>query len=80
MSTASLMQNRSPISRRIRDVQSTWSRNDRRQRAIEASRRIQEFVDLMSLSHSAPEIWAVGAPVLADVKRIAGQRSARASC
>ena len=71
MLTATHKTTRSSISKRIHDVQANWSRNERRQRAIEASQRIQEFLSLISLPNPAPEIWAVGAPVLADFRRIA---------
>ena len=70
MLTATLKTNRSTISRRIREVRAAWNRNECRQRAIEAGQRIHEFLSLIGLPQPAPEVWAVGAPVLEDLKRI----------
>ena len=71
MLTATYMTTRSSHPKRIHDVQATWSRSERRQRAIDASQRIHEFLSLIGVAEPAPEIWAVGAPVLADLRRIA---------
>ena len=70
MLTANVKTNRNTISQRVREVRAAWSRNERRQRAVDASQRIHAFLSLIGLPHPEPEVWAVGAPVFADLKRI----------
>lgn len=57
---------------KLRNIQSRWSIDERRQRAEEGRRRTREFVRLLNDQDFEPEIWAVGAPAWDDVRRIAG--------
>jgi hypothetical protein len=73
MSTATLTKGRRPIPRRAGDIRTAWSPHERRLRATEGRRRFQEFLGLVGLSDSDPDIWAVGAPAGVDLQRLAGQ-------
>lgn len=55
---------------RARAIRSTWSPEERAARAREGQRRQQELLSMLGLWQE-PEIWAVGAPMLEDSRRIA---------
>ena len=70
MSTASMTLGGATIRRRIRDIQATWSPQERRRRAATARRRISRLLSFIGPQDQAePEIWAVGSPADCDLAR-----------
>ena len=61
----------SPIDQRIREIQASWTHDERRRRAKEGQKRCAQLLSFVVYG-AEPEIWAVGAPVVEDSQRIAG--------
>ena len=64
MDRTTLIHDRSSIRPGMREIQSRWSPAVRRERAQAGRRRIQEFLELVSVSDTQAdddEVWAVGA-------------------
>ena len=59
------------IHQRINEIQTSWTRDERRRRAKEGQKRCEQLLSYL-LYGPEPEIWAVGAPVVEDTQRIAG--------
>ena len=56
---------------KMRKIQSAWSPSERSRRAEEGRRRIVEFSRMIGVATEF-ELWAVGAPMLDDVRRLSG--------
>ena len=72
MERSSVTDRNSPIGPRLHHIQAGWSADERRQRAEEGRRRMVELGQLLSDATAEPEIWAVGALVSDDLRRLAG--------
>ncbi len=70
MRTTHFRSDRGAIWPGMREIQSRWSPQERRQRAAEGRRRIQEFLQMVGETPAADEIWAVGALANDDLERL----------
>ena len=72
MGVAALLNSKIAIRPGMREIQAQWSPQERRQRAAEGRRRLQEFLRLVEEPSAETEIWAVGAPCDDDLPRLVG--------
>ncbi|MGE0756792.1 MAG: hypothetical protein AB7O38_07220 [Pirellulaceae bacterium] len=56
------------IRQRVRDTQASWTTSERQRRLEEGRRRRAELYSLIAAT-DPDEVWAVGAPVVADCCR-----------
>jgi hypothetical protein len=62
------------ISQRIENVRARWTAAERRRRALAGRRRSHKFLNLVTQTDLGQEIWAVGAPSMIDIGRLAAER------
>ncbi len=60
------------LSRATRRIRATWSPSEQERRAEKGRRMTRELALLIANNDYEPEVWAVGAPVVDDVRRLAG--------
>jgi hypothetical protein len=60
------------IPRSVREIQASWSPEQRCRRAQEGARRREELFSVLGISRREPDVWAVGAAQLEDSQRVAG--------
>jgi hypothetical protein len=60
------------LPRAMRKIRATWSLSERRRRAEKGYRKTRELGLLIASTDPEPDIWAVGAPMVDDVRRLAG--------
>ena len=72
MRTAAFSNSRIDLRPDMREIQAGWSAQERRARAQEGRRRMQEFLNLVECPPADPEIWAVGALADDDLLRLVG--------
>jgi len=59
------------LASQMRQIRETWSESERLRRAELSQQRQRELLDLLVGIPNDPGHWAVGAPDLADLKRMA---------
>jgi hypothetical protein len=72
MKTAAFSNSKIDLRPGMREIQAGWSPQERRARAIEGRRRMQELFRMVERASTDPEIWAVGALADDDLQRLVG--------
>jgi len=72
MGAAALLNSKIAVRPGMREIQAQWSPQERRQRAAEGRRRMQEFFRLVEEPSAETEIWAVGSLGDDDLQRLVG--------
>jgi hypothetical protein len=56
----------------LRTIRAKWSPREQQRRSERGQRRTEEFIELFVAPKFEGEVWAVGAPSTADLRRLAG--------
>jgi hypothetical protein len=73
MISAAFLDSKPSIRPETRKIRARWSAQERKERAAEGRRRIQQFLRLLderSEEAEEPELWAVGALADCDLQRL----------
>ena len=59
------------VAPQMEEIRGSWSPEERRRRAALGRKRQEELLDLLEGVPNDPDHWAVGAPAIDDLQRIA---------
>ena len=59
------------VASQMEEIRGSWSPEERRRRAVRGRKRQEELLDLLEGVPNDPDHWAVGAPAIGDLQRLA---------